>query len=93
MWMREKEALRVSPPSLPGRMGWVVVVGAERGREIGGKGWFRAEVGDGGADAEFCVGQRSQRCFETPPHREIRGGLGVGVSSKLSNGYGNQGEG
>lgn len=26
MWMREKEAVRVSPPDLPGRMGWVVVV-------------------------------------------------------------------
>lgn len=26
MWKREKEAVRVSPPYLPGRMGWVVVV-------------------------------------------------------------------
>lgn len=32
-----------------------------------GKGWFRAEVGDGGADAEFCMGQRRQRCCETHP--------------------------
>ena len=59
--------------------------GAVRGRAIGGRGWFWAEVGAQMLSSAWA--ELSQWCCETPVGRL---GVWVAESSELSNGCGKQ---